>query len=243
MIATAVLLLGSVSAYAANTASAGLQNIQAKYLSGEAVSLLSSDTSGGINHTGDSLDGQHFWDYFGTFYPIQNTFKVANFPGVGYGSGQIIANTETFEVSTEVIGYAGGISSSTDVWTYIDYKANSLLLISANAWISGAFSSVSNEYNQWYASSYISVASYNSENGIWFDTNYSARLSANSFLSAAQDESKLLNIFYYNTEDTRLSLQFGTTAFVALVPEPSTYALLGLGLGVLGFAASRRKSA
>jgi hypothetical protein len=43
-------------------------------------------------------------------------------------------------------------------------------------------------------------------------------------------------------QNSSLVFNISTPAIAAAVPEPTTVALLGLGLGLLGFAASRRKS-
>jgi hypothetical protein len=59
------------------------------------------------------------------------------------------------------------------------------------------------------------------------------------------------SMFYFNSAPTLTRPAFGfndpgqqdeTKAFVTFVPEPSTYAMFGLGLAALGFVARRRRN-
>lgn len=243
IIATAVLLLGSASSYAATTASASLVNIQAQYFNGADISLLAPTLASNLNVSGSAINQPGTNEHLATFYTPINAVKQVIFPGIGNGSATALIDDENYEISAYSKADNGVVNASSSVSSYFDYKANTLLLISADAFISGATDGSPLD-SFWDVSAWINASSFSFENGVWESYNYSASLFANIGLGDDVATSKTLSLFYYNTVDTRLSLNFEvrTTAVVA-VPEPSTYAMLGLGLGLLGVAVRRRKSA
>ena len=239
----ALLLLGSANTYAASSASAVLENVQVRYLSGEEISLMTPALVSSLFISGTTVNGFNIFEYKTAYAAPQSEILLGSYAGASDAKVQVEINADVFKISAQARALSGEINASSLTSSAIAYKANSLLLISADAVVSGI---VGNQAlgTGWDGHAVVSIYDGYFVDGAYVGNSSEASLFASSNIIGGPTRPQQLNLYYYNTVDTTLGVSFrvGASAVAYAVPEPSTYAMLGLGLAVLGFAARRRLS-
>ncbi|HSH71850.1 MAG TPA: PEP-CTERM sorting domain-containing protein [Methylophilaceae bacterium] len=237
------LLALSTVAHANGYATSSLSNFSFTVLSGNTtipdLSLL------GVNINAFILDDfvTPVSDYsFSYGSPINTSLTLSD--GGTTSTGTANSTNTSLNIFSSSISSGGYAQSSVTSDFFFDYKANSLLLISATATVTGG-GSVTNGVQ---ADSTASMNLYSNSFDLGFSgTSVNTYLGSSNVFSDPYSVTKTIKFYFYDDMDS--SLQFNATVnssvavpTVSAVPEPDAYTMLLAGLTLMGFVARRKNS-
>ncbi|ELX12127.1 hypothetical protein Jab_1c07200 [Janthinobacterium sp. HH01] len=198
----------------------------------------------------DVVDGEQAggnYQYVNTYVPRdQPMSKVVQYQGASASSstngtpGNLYS--QTYLPSTS--GYVS-LAIRDNNFLYLDLAPHSALTLSGHVETSITFAGDSSPYG------YDASASAALSIRLWDDRDFPTYLSQNSRVTwqwgSAPNLSRDYTVTYKNTSDTTQSVVVNYATFVESsllpsVPEPGSYAMLGVGLALLGAVARRRKA-
>ncbi len=236
-----LLLSVSASAHAASAASASISNLNVAVLSGDAINLFNLPVNSNVNINLSDYFGSHLHDYrYAYDLPSVTSISLTNSIGNAAASTNIGAADQSLWATAAA--YDGYVSSSASGSFFFDYTANSLVLFTATATVWGQGNAGQFDDANSLASLSLYDTSYSDD--AFSSTSYNSTLSSGAGLASPYSATKQLKFYYFSDVNSKLQLTASVDvwASTAPVPEPESYMLLLAGLGLVGFAASRRRN-
>jgi len=236
------LLVLSTAAHANGYATSSLSNFSFTVLSGNTtisdLSLLN------VNFNTFNLDdfvNPVFDSSFSYGSPINASLTVSE--GGTTATGTANSNNTSLYMFSSSSSSGGYAQSSVTSDFFFDYKANSLLLISATATVTGGGSVIDGVQADSTASMNLYSISFDSG---FSSTSVNTSLGSSNVFADPYSVTKTIKFYFFDDVDSSLQFNAIVSSSVAVptvsaVPEPDAYAMLLAGLGLVGFMA-RRKS-
>lgn len=239
LVTIGIACLMSAHVYAASSSTAIFTNFNISVLSGETLEPNFETFTASINNNVTSADFQNNVYEF-QFGQLPANISLNTVLEANSARSTVIADGLNWSFESLSNTSAGYANSSINSNMSFQYKANSLLLISGDAVISGFGNSANDERAD---SSVILSLSDTSFDNAFLTNSYSSSLSAGIGFGQNYSVTRKLQFYFYDDKDLNLQVNvqtYATSAITQPVPEPTTYGMLICGVGLLCLN-SRRK--